>query len=36
MPLVKVGILKGKSREYKKAILDCIHSALVEALKILN
>lgn len=34
MPLVKVEILKGKSAEYKKAILDGIHSALVEAFKI--
>jgi phenylpyruvate tautomerase PptA (4-oxalocrotonate tautomerase family) len=34
MPLVKVEILKGKSVEYKKAILDGIHSALVEAFKI--
>jgi len=34
MPLVKIEILKGKSQEYKKAILDGIHSALVEAFKI--
>lgn len=34
MPLVKVEILKGKSVEYKKAIMDGIHSALVEAFKI--
>lgn len=34
MPLVKVEILKGKSKEYKKAILDGVHSALVEAFKI--
>ena len=34
MPLVKVEILKGKTQEYKKAILDGIHSALVEAFKI--
>jgi phenylpyruvate tautomerase PptA (4-oxalocrotonate tautomerase family) len=34
MPLVKVEILKGRSGEYKKAILDGIHSALVEAFKI--
>lgn len=34
MPLVKVEILKGRSAEYKKAILDGIHSALVEAFKI--
>lgn len=34
MPLVKIEILKGKSSEYKKAILDGIHNALLEALKI--
>jgi phenylpyruvate tautomerase PptA (4-oxalocrotonate tautomerase family) len=34
MPLVKIEILKGKSREYKKAILNGVHQALVEALKI--
>lgn len=34
MPLVKVEIFKGKSQEYKKALLDGIHSALVEAFKI--
>ena len=34
MPLVKVEIIKGKSAEYKKAILEGIHSALVEAFKI--
>jgi phenylpyruvate tautomerase PptA (4-oxalocrotonate tautomerase family) len=34
MPLVKIEIRKGKSREYKKAMLDGIHDALVQALKI--
>jgi len=34
MPLVRVEILKGKSSEYKRAILDGIHAALMEALKI--
>ena len=34
MPLVRVEIMKGKSSEYKKSILDGIHSALVEAFKI--
>ena len=34
MPFVKVEILKGKSVEYNTAILDGIHSALVEAFKI--
>lgn len=34
MQLVKVEIIKGKSTEYKKAVLYGIHSALVEAFKI--
>ena len=34
MPLVKIEILMGKSKEYKKAILDGVHSALIEAFKI--
>lgn len=34
MPLVRIEILKGKSSEYKKGILDGIHAALGEALKI--
>lgn len=34
MPLVKIEIRKGKSDEYKKAILDGVHDALVEAIKI--
>ena len=34
MPLVKIEILTGKSRRYKKAILDGVHQALVEALMI--
>ena len=34
MPLVKVEILNGRSTDYKKAIMDGIHSALVEAFKI--
>lgn len=34
MPLVKVEILKGKTQEYKRAILDGVHAALVEAFKI--
>ena len=31
MPLVKISLLKGKSSEYKRALLDGVHSALVEA-----
>ncbi len=34
MPLVKVEIYKGKNEEYRRAILDGIHSALVETIKI--
>jgi phenylpyruvate tautomerase PptA (4-oxalocrotonate tautomerase family) len=34
MPLVKVEIIEGKSQEYKSAILDGIHDALVTAFKI--
>ena len=34
MPLVKVSLLKGKPKEDKKALLDAIHSALIEAFKI--
>ncbi len=34
MPLVKVEIYQGKSEEYKRALLDGIHAALVAAFKI--
>ena len=34
MPLVRVDIIAGKSCEYKKTVLDCIHSGLVEAIDI--
>lgn len=34
MPLVKIEIRKGNSDEYKKAILDGVHKALVDAFKI--
>ncbi|HOJ77880.1 MAG TPA: tautomerase family protein [Bacillota bacterium] len=34
IPLVRIEIIKAKSKEYKKAILDGVHSALVEAFKI--
>jgi phenylpyruvate tautomerase PptA (4-oxalocrotonate tautomerase family) len=34
MPLVKIELQKGRSSEYKKAILNGVHSALVEAFKI--
>ena len=34
MPLVKVEIIKGKTAEYKKILLQSIHDALVAALQI--
>lgn len=34
MPLVRIEIEKGFSSEYKKALLDGVHQALVEAIKI--
>ena len=34
MPLIEVGMLKGKSAEFKKTVLDCIHNGLVESLQI--
>ena len=34
MPLVKVEIIKGKSREYKRLLLQAIHEALMLALEI--
>ena len=34
MPLVKIEIIEGKSKEYKKAVLDGVHQALVKTLGI--
>lgn len=34
MPLVKIEMRKGKSTEYKKALFDGVHQALVDAFKI--
>lgn len=34
MPLVKIEVIKGKPYEYKKAVLDGVHAALVEAFSI--
>ena len=34
MPIVKVGMLRGKSVQYKKIVLDCIHKGLVDSLRI--
>lgn len=34
MPLVKINMLAGKSEKYKKAVLDAVHDALMEAIDI--
>ena len=34
MPLVTVTMIKGKSKEFRKSILDVVHSSLVKAFKI--
>ncbi len=34
MPLVRIEIRKGKSAEYKKALLDGVHQALADCFKI--
>ena len=34
MPLVSVNMIKGKSSEYKKTVLDCIHAGLMESINI--
>ena len=34
MPLVKVNMIKGKSLEYRKTVLDCIHVGLMESIGI--
>ena len=34
MPLVSISICKGRSRQEKKALMDAIHSALVDCFKI--
>ena len=31
MPFVRIDIVKAKSREYKRTLLDCVHEGLVEA-----
>ena len=36
MPLVKIEIIKGKSLEYKKTVLDAVHVALENAIQIEN
>ncbi|MBO4688355.1 MAG: tautomerase family protein [Clostridiales bacterium] len=34
MPLVRIDLIKGKSPEYKKTLLTCIHNSLKETLQI--
>ena len=34
MPLVRIEIIKGKSAEYKKKMLDAVHIALMKAIQI--
>ena len=34
MPLVRIEIIKGKALEYKKTVLDAVHTALVNAVQI--
>lgn len=36
MPLVKIEIIKGKSLEYKKTVLDAVHVALENTIQIEN
>ena len=34
MPIIRIEIIAGKSAEYKKAVLDGVHNALMEAFRI--
>jgi len=34
MPLVRIEVIKGKSLEYKKTVLDAVHTALINAIQI--
>lgn len=34
MPLVRIEVIKGKSLEYKKTVMDAVHTALVNAIQI--
>ena len=34
MPLVKVEMLEGKSKEFRKTVLDCIHDGLMDSIGI--
>lgn len=34
MPLVRIGMIQGKTAEYRRAVSDAIHRALIDAIKI--
>ncbi len=34
MPLVRIDMMKGKTSEYKKTVLDCVHIGLMESIGI--
>lgn len=34
MPLVRVDLIEGKTNEYKKTLLDCIHEGLMDSIDI--
>ena len=34
MPLVRIEMINGKSREYKKTVFDCIHEGIMESIGI--
>ena len=34
MPLVRIEIIKGKDIDYKKKIMDSVHTALISAIQI--
>ena len=34
MPLVRIGMIQGKTAEYRRAVCDAIHRAVVDAIKI--
>lgn len=36
MPLVRIEIIKGKDIDYKKKIMDAVHTALIKAMMHVN
>lgn len=34
MPVVKIELIKGKSKEFKRIFMDTVHESLIETLKI--